>query len=195
MLADLCYSQRAGEDWASLPKVFSTLRTWWKEESARDQLAPWLHVPCSKWSERSERLGWSQTENFTCTQQPCYFPTMWQNINYALHCRGRMGDQVWSARKDATTKRKAEKEMLSVKQNRWEVRYNADLLTTGDSEGNIPKGKLCLDRLLHWEWLIKFAEYHIPFVRATVVVSVTLKNFAHKYMPLHILMLMVCIFL
>lgn len=58
--------------------------------------------PCFKWSECSERLGRSQSENFTCTQQPSYFPEMWQNINYTLHCRGGMGDQAWSTGKDLT---------------------------------------------------------------------------------------------
>lgn len=48
MLADICYFQKEGENGASLPKVFSSPQTQGKEECAREQLVPWLHVPYSK---------------------------------------------------------------------------------------------------------------------------------------------------
>lgn len=74
----------------------------WKRQICQRPAVSQAPVPYFKWSECSERLGRSQRENFTCTQQPCYFPEMWQNINYTLHCSGGMGDQAWSAGKDLT---------------------------------------------------------------------------------------------
>jgi len=94
---------KEGKNWASLPKLFSSLqKRRGKEEYARESPACWLHVPYSKWSECPERLGRSQNENCTGTQQLRYFPVTRQNINYTLHYKGRKGEQVWSAWKDLT---------------------------------------------------------------------------------------------
>lgn len=116
--AGICYFQKEGENGASLPKVFSP-QTRGKEECAREQLVPWLHIPYSKWSECSERRGWSQSANLKCTLQPCYFPATWQNIKYTA-LQGKDGRSALKCYKrfDLTATKKAQLKNRCFQKNR-----------------------------------------------------------------------------